>query len=282
LQLFNDFRSLPEAPDFASVPKTLLELSYDDSVADKNVEKTFIGLAKAAYDAQVEPSMHCARRCGNMYTASLYGGLASLVSAVAPSSLNGKRISMFAYGGGSAGSFYTLHVKGDTTEMREKLDLLPRLARMKVVPCQEFVDALSVRSVSRLSAAIYADAVCSSGKRTTARVRTRPRARSTTSGQARGIWTAWTRDTAASTPACRLCEVLVGVGQSCCDPVHCNTYTASTTRRPPGLACARYGRLWRAQSCRHLCFSSAVLLLPNHRSRRDAGFGLEIRPIDIK
>jgi 3-hydroxy-3-methylglutaryl CoA synthase len=186
-------------------PEALLDLSYDASVTDKNVEKTFVGLAKAAFDKQVEPSMHCARRCGNMYTASLYGGLASLVSAVEPAALKGKRISMFAYGSGCASSFYTLHVKGDTTEIRTKLDLLPRLASMKVVPCQEYVDSLKVRFLSPL-ARTPAHTARSSARRTTTRPRTHPRARSTTSGLARGTWRRSTPSTAANTLAFRLRE----------------------------------------------------------------------------
>jgi hydroxymethylglutaryl-CoA synthase len=41
--------------------------------------------------------------------------------------------------------FFTARVKGDTTEIREKMDLLNRLKSMKVVHPQEFVDALSLR-----------------------------------------------------------------------------------------------------------------------------------------
>jgi hydroxymethylglutaryl-CoA synthase len=103
-----------------------------------------MGLGKADYAERVTPSMRCASRCGNMYTASLYGGLSSLLSTVEPQQLKGKRISMFAFGSGCASSFFTLRVKGDTSELREKLDLLNRLESMKVVPCQEFVDALTV------------------------------------------------------------------------------------------------------------------------------------------
>jgi hydroxymethylglutaryl-CoA synthase len=114
-------------------------------LTDKNAEKTFVTLAKNAFASTVEPSMHCARRCGNMYTASLYGGLASLVSAIAPADLKGKRISLFAYGSGCASSFFAIRVKGDTTEIRRKLDLLNRLAAMTVVPCQDYVDALHLR-----------------------------------------------------------------------------------------------------------------------------------------
>jgi hydroxymethylglutaryl-CoA synthase len=145
-QLYNDFMTTPKDIKFANVPEpdTVLKIGYSASLTDKNVEKTFVGLAKSAFDAHVEPSMHCARRCGNMYTASLYGGLASLVASVEPAELRGKRISMFAYGGGCASSFYTLRVKGDTSDIRSKMDLLARLASMKVVPCQEHVESLKV------------------------------------------------------------------------------------------------------------------------------------------
>lgn len=144
--LYNDFLSAPNHPKFSTVPEPekLLGMAYKASLTDKSIEKQFVALAGAQHKAAVLPSMHCAKRCGNMYTASLYGGLASLISAVSPENLRNKRLSMFAYGSGCASSFYVIRVKGDTTEIREKMDLLNRLASMKVVPCQDYVDALKV------------------------------------------------------------------------------------------------------------------------------------------
>lgn len=143
---YNDFLTNPSAPQFASVPdpESILSAPYKASLTDKNLEKIFIGASKPSYAAKVGPSMHCSKRCGNMYTASLYGCLASLLSAVEPAELKDKRVSLFAFGSGYASSFFTLRVKGDTSEIREKLDLLNRLKSMKVVPCQEYVDALAV------------------------------------------------------------------------------------------------------------------------------------------
>lgn len=143
--LFNDYLSSPNSPEYANVPAEFLDLSYKASVSDKSVEKTFMALGKDDYAKRVAPSMRCAARCGNMYTASLYGGLSSVLSVVEPQQLLGKRISMYAFGSGCASSFFTLRVKGDTSEIREKLDLINRLESMKVVPCQEFVDALTLR-----------------------------------------------------------------------------------------------------------------------------------------
>ncbi|KZT21597.1 hydroxymethylglutaryl-CoA synthase [Neolentinus lepideus HHB14362 ss-1] len=151
--LYNDFISAPSDSKFSSVDPAFLQVSPAASLTDKVLEKAFTGFAKDAYAARVAPSMHCAKRCGNMYTASLYGGLASLVAAVDPAELKGKRISMFAYGSGAASSFYTIRVKGDTTEIREKLDLINRLASMKVVPCQEYVDSLHLRELNHNAAA---------------------------------------------------------------------------------------------------------------------------------
>jgi hydroxymethylglutaryl-CoA synthase len=158
--LYNDWLVNPTHPKFADLPtpEVFEALSYEASVSDKSLEKAFVTLAKGAFDSTVEPSMSCARRCGNMYTASLYGGLASIISNVYAEELKGKRISMFAYGGGLAASFFTIHVKGDTSEIQEKLDLLKRLGDMEVVACQEFVDSLQV---STFSTCLFNPAVCS-------------------------------------------------------------------------------------------------------------------------
>jgi hydroxymethylglutaryl-CoA synthase len=133
------------------VPAEFLDLSYKATITDKAIEKTFMALGKEDYAERVIPSMRCAARCGNMYTASLYGGLASVLSTVEPQRLRGKRISMFAFGSGCASSFFSLRVKGDTSEIREKLDLINRLESMKVVPCEEFVDSLAVCTRSHLT-----------------------------------------------------------------------------------------------------------------------------------
>ncbi|EGN96872.1 hypothetical protein SERLA73DRAFT_185085 [Serpula lacrymans var. lacrymans S7.3] len=144
---YNDFLARPSAPQFANVPspESIISTSYKASLTDKTLEKTFIGASKSTYAKKVEPTMATSKRLGNMYTASLYGCLASLLSSVEPADIKGKRVSMFGFGSGCAASFFTLRVKGDTTEIKEKMNLLPRLASMKVVPCQEYVDALTLR-----------------------------------------------------------------------------------------------------------------------------------------
>jgi hydroxymethylglutaryl-CoA synthase len=145
--MFNDFISYPKASRFANIPEpdALLSATHAATLTDKNVEKVFVNASKASFAAKSDPGMACSRRLGNMYTASLYGCLASLLASVEPSTLQGKRVSLFSFGSGCASTFWTLKVKGDTSEIRTKLNLLERLAQMTVASPQDFVDALLLR-----------------------------------------------------------------------------------------------------------------------------------------
>jgi len=144
--VFNDFINNPNDPRFANIPDAdnLMKISRSSSLTDKNVEKVFVTASKSSFSKKTDPAMACSKRLGNMYTASLYGCLASLLSTVDSQTLLGKRVSLFAFGSGCAASFFTLRVKGDTSTLREKMDLTDRLGQMKVVPPQEFVSALLV------------------------------------------------------------------------------------------------------------------------------------------
>jgi hydroxymethylglutaryl-CoA synthase len=133
--LYNDFLSDPSHPLFASVAPELRDLDYQASLTDKAVEKTFLGLAKKRFAERVQPSIQVPTMCGNMYCGSVYGGLVSLISNVAPKAWQGKRIGIFSYGSGLASSMFSMKVVGDTSKMCEKLDLQSRLdARSTVAP----------------------------------------------------------------------------------------------------------------------------------------------------
>lgn len=155
--MFNDFVNNPQDPRFANIPdaEKLLKTSRSATLTDKNIEKVFVTASKASFSKKSDPGMTCSKRLGNMYTASLYGCLASLIATVEPQALLGKRVSLFSFGSGCAASFFTLRVKGNTSVMNEKMDLLGRLAQMKVVPPQEFVDALLVCFLNPFSLRIF-------------------------------------------------------------------------------------------------------------------------------
>ncbi|KAF8757623.1 Hydroxymethylglutaryl-CoA synthase 2 [Rhizoctonia solani] len=222
--LFNDFLSNPSKSAFANVPEAeaLRATPYEKSLTDKNIEKTFVALAKPLYAASVAPTMACAKRCGNMYTGSLYGGLASLLSSVPSNDLVGKRISMFAYGSGCAASFYSIRIKESPQEIAEKMDLLARLKAMKVVPVEEYVSAMALREKNH-NAVDYT-----------------PRARSTTCGRAATTWNTSTASTAR--PGIVVDSIEVGCLYT---RVPQNEIMWRNSKDPSGL-----GRGWRDWKCR--------------------------------
>ena len=133
--MYNDYRASPEHATFESVPKELENLTYEESLKDKDVEKTFTALSKKRFQARVQPGIQVATMCGNMYTASVYGSLVGLISNVASEQLRGRRVAIFSYGSGLASSLFSFKVVGDVSEMAQKVDLHRRLdARRTVSP----------------------------------------------------------------------------------------------------------------------------------------------------
>ena len=143
--LYNDFVSDPQNAAYASIPAEYASLDRKSTITNKDVEKAFAAYAKSIQGAKLEPSMDTVRRCGNMYTASLYGGLVSLLSNVSSDEMQGKRILFYSFGSGAAASIFAARVRGSTEAIVKATDLKNRLAAMKVVPCTEYVSALQTR-----------------------------------------------------------------------------------------------------------------------------------------
>lgn len=142
--MYLDYQANPNAPEFANVNPEFQSMPRSKSILNKECEKTFVGLSSSVYKEAVYPTTQCLRRLGNMYTAAVYGALASVLDNVEPQSLQGKRIALFSFGSGLAASFFTVRVRGDTSKIRDTLKLKERLAGMEVKTPQEFVDALKV------------------------------------------------------------------------------------------------------------------------------------------
>ena len=51
-----------------------------DTYFDKETEKAFVKASEPVYEKRVSPTLLMARETGNMYTASLYGGIVSLLA----------------------------------------------------------------------------------------------------------------------------------------------------------------------------------------------------------
>ena len=132
--LYNDYLTNPSDPAFSSVPPEIKDISYEQSLSDKTVEKVFIGLVKKRFAERVQPSINVPTQCGNMYCGSVYGSLISTLCNVPADKLQGKRIGIFSYGSGLASSLFSLKVKGDVSDLVKKIDLHARLDARRTVP----------------------------------------------------------------------------------------------------------------------------------------------------
>lgn len=136
--LYNDYLADPSSPAFAEVPAELRDMEYEKSLTDKVVEKTFMALTKKRFNERVKPSNEVPTMCGNMYCASVWGGLVSLLSHVDSSTLQGKRIGVFSYGSGLASSLFSLKIVGSTEVIQKTLNLEERLAARQTVGPEVF------------------------------------------------------------------------------------------------------------------------------------------------
>lgn len=148
--IYNDYLNNPTAEEFAAVPEEIKAVSYEASLSDKTVEKTFMGIAKPKYLARVKPGIYAPTMCGNMYAASVYSSLVSLVANVEGKELEGKRIAMFSFGSGLASSFFSLRVVKDTTPLKEKLNLKERIDARRVLEPAEYEKFLQMREKAHL------------------------------------------------------------------------------------------------------------------------------------
>ena len=142
--LYHDYLANADASAFAEVAPELRDMDYEKSLTDKIVEKTFMGLTKKKFQERVNPSIQVATMCGNMYCASVWGGLASLLSHVDPKELEGKRIGLFSYGSGLASSFMSFRINGSVETIAKVLDIPARLEARRIVPPETY-DAVSHR-----------------------------------------------------------------------------------------------------------------------------------------
>lgn len=152
--LYNDFVSNPAAfkdkLDGATFDQ-ISALTYEQSLTDRLLEKVFLGLAKEESAKRVTPALKVATNTGNMYTASCWSSLASVLFFVGNEALQNKRISVFSYGSGLASTFLSLKVVGDISNITKVLDLENKLFkyRTKKSP-QEYVDAIALREKAHL------------------------------------------------------------------------------------------------------------------------------------
>nr|AGT15963.1 hypothetical protein SHCRBa_160_F01_R_360 [Saccharum hybrid cultivar R570] len=105
-------------------------------------------VAKHLYDIKVQPSTLLPKQIGNMYTASLYAALASVIYNK-HNSLAGQRIIMFSYGSGLTSTLFSLRLHegqhpfslGNIASM---LDVTAKLDSRHVMSPEKFVETLKL------------------------------------------------------------------------------------------------------------------------------------------
>lgn len=140
--LYHDFLGNADATAFAEVAPELRDMDYEKSLTDKALEKTFMTLTKKRYQERVNPAIQVATLCGNMYCASVWGGLASLLSFTDSKALENKRIGLFSYGSGLAATFLSFRIVGSVETIGKTLDIPARLEARRAVPPETY-DAVS-------------------------------------------------------------------------------------------------------------------------------------------
>uniref|UniRef100_A0A8C0WP41 Hydroxymethylglutaryl-CoA synthase n=1 Tax=Castor canadensis TaxID=51338 RepID=A0A8C0WP41_CASCN len=150
--MFSDF--LSSSSDRQSLYKGLeafKDLKLEDTYTNKEVDKALLKASLDMFNKKTKTSLYLSTHNGNMYTSSLYGCLASLLSHHSAQELAGSRIGAFSYGSGLAASLFSFRVSQDASpgSPLEKLvssvsDLPKRLDSRRMSP-EEFTEIMNQR-----------------------------------------------------------------------------------------------------------------------------------------
>jgi hydroxymethylglutaryl-CoA synthase len=143
--MYNDFVADSENPIYGEdvIPATIREQTLEGSLDDKNLERFFIESSREQFNKRVQPSLTASTMCGNMYTASVYSGLISLLSNTSSEKLINSRVGVFSFGSGLASTLFSLRIVGDVSGIVANIDLHARLAERKRAS-PEFYDEVSL------------------------------------------------------------------------------------------------------------------------------------------
>jgi len=126
------------------------DINLVDTYFDREIEKIFMERSKSIFEKMTKPSLLLASRVGNMYTPSVYSGLASYLVSLPAEDLSGKKIGVFSYGSGLASSMYSIKIVDNKLitligNLKKSIDNLEK--RKRVTP-EQFTDVLGIRQKS--------------------------------------------------------------------------------------------------------------------------------------
>ncbi|KAF5734842.1 3-hydroxy-3-methylglutaryl Co-enzyme A synthase [Tripterygium wilfordii] len=148
--LYNDFLRKASSVDEAAREKltSFSALSLDESYQSRDLEKVSQQLAKPLYDSKVQPTTLIPKQVGNMYTASLYAALASVLHNK-HTSLAGQRVILFSYGSGSTATMFSLRLQEgqhpfSLSNITNVMNVAGKLkSRHEIIP-EKFVEIMKV------------------------------------------------------------------------------------------------------------------------------------------
>jgi len=150
--VFGDFADDPDREEFAGDAQQWRGATPAATVDNRDVEKCFAGLSKAAFAAKCSPTDTISRQVGNCYTAAVYMNLLSLVCSTG-SELEGKRALVFSYGSGAVATAFTLTCRACShADESGSPFTLGRIA--EVVSVGDRLAGRTARGVSELNAAL--------------------------------------------------------------------------------------------------------------------------------
>ena len=92
-------------------------VELEKSYFDRDVEKAFMAHSLSGFNEKTKPSLQMATNVGNMYTASLYGGLAAFLCSKPKKDLIGNRVALFSFGSGLVSSFFSLIIRDENLDL---------------------------------------------------------------------------------------------------------------------------------------------------------------------
>ncbi|ONL92973.1 Hydroxymethylglutaryl-CoA synthase [Zea mays] len=123
-------------------------LSSEESYQSRDLEKASQQVAKNLYESKVQPTTLIPKQVGNMYTASLYAALASVIHN-RHETLAGQRIVMFSYGSGLTSTMFSFkinegHHPFSLLNIANIMDVSKKLKARHVVPPKKFIEVLKL------------------------------------------------------------------------------------------------------------------------------------------
>lgn len=127
-------------------------IELENTYFDRDVEKAFLTFSKDIYETKTKPSLLAANQIGNMYTASVYSGLVSLLVSKDISELAGNKVGIFSYGSGLASTMLSITITKDHSKdsplhklVSRLSHIKPLLAKRKCVSPEKFTSMLALR-----------------------------------------------------------------------------------------------------------------------------------------